>query len=53
MKVLFDGIAINEIDSQADSFFKQNKNSEMIFFDYINNLNLNSKLKKAISHKEN
>src|SRR5574344_1105046 len=53
MKVLFDGIAINEIDSQADSFFARTKKLGDDFFDYINNLNLNSKLKKAISHKEN
>lgn len=53
MKVLFDGIAINEIDSQADSFFTRTKKLGDDFFDYINNLNLNSKLKKAISHKEN
>lgn len=53
MKVLFDGIAINEIDCQADSFFVRTKKLGDDFFDYINNLNLNSKLKKAISHKEN
>lgn len=53
MKALFEGIAINNIDSLADSFFVRTKKLGDNFSDYINHLNLNSKLTKAISRKEN